>query len=367
MTSPVKQLHLPTRQRGTVLILAILIVVLVSGFAVKASRDYQLSMARAEARWHGAQAEAYLSGAESLAMYFLELDENTEVDSLLEPWAMELPPFPIEGGMILAEIEDASSRLNLNDIEAQFKETGDNNPNAPERFYPAQKHFLRLLQSFPEIYPVSPEDAIAILEALVDWTDTDHDISGFMGAERDYYQSLDPAYQPANAPLTSVDELRLIRYVTPELMQLLRPFIAVYATEGGGNSGGLNVNTLHPHLLRTFNADDILTPLTAEEASSIVSENGEYASADEFTQNSGWASIISGENGIGDALVNVKTNHFLVTTRVQLGEQRRSRQSLLQRNEKSFNVVQRRDVYDYILSLEQAPVPSGQQEQTTDP
>lgn len=366
MTFPANAL--PSRQRGTVLILAILVVTLVAGFAIKASRDYQLSMARAEARWHGAQAEAYLSGAESLAMYFLEMDENAEVDSLLEPWAMELPPFPIEGGVIVAEIEDASSRFNLNDLEPQFQNSGDsgnNDPNSPTRFSSAQKHFLRLLQSFEEIYPLPPEDAIAIMEALVDWIDDDHDISGFMGAERDYYQSLDPPYQPANAPFTSVDELRLVRYVTPELMQLLRPYIAVYP-RGEGGSPGLNVNSIKPHLLRTFNAGDILRPLSREEASRIVSENGEYATVEEFSQNTGWDSIISGESGVDAGLVKVKTEHFLVTTRVQLGEQRRSRQSLLQRSGESFDVVQRRDVYDYILSLEQAPVPSGQQEQTTD-
>ncbi|MBU2886243.1 type II secretion system minor pseudopilin GspK [Gilvimarinus agarilyticus] len=366
MTSPAKAPRHLERQRGTVLILAILIVALVAGFAIKASRDYQFSIARAEARWHGAQAEAYLSGAERLAIYFLELDENPEVDSLLEPWAMELPPFPIEGGMILAQIEDASARFNLNTIGTSLNNTEDNNPNSPARFNTAQKHFLRLLQSFPEIYPVSPEEAIAILEALVDWTDSDHNITGFMGAERDYYLALDPAYQPANTPLTSVDELRLVRYMTPELMQLLRPFITVIPA-GEDAGGGFNVNTIPSQLLRTFNSDDILTPLTVEEASTIVSENGEYATVEEFTENTAWDSIISSDKGIDAGLVQVNTQHFLVTTRVQLGEQRRSRQSLLQRSDESFDVVHRRDVYDYILSLEQAPAPSGQQEALTNP
>lgn len=363
MIYPTKPPHAIGRQRGTVLILAILIVAVVAGFAIKASRDYQLSIARAEARWHGAQAEAYLSGAEQLAIYFLQLDENPEVDSLLEPWAIELPPFPIEGGVIIAEIEDASARFNLNDIGTGLSKTADSNPNSPERFTSAQKHFLRLLQSFTDIYPISQEEAIAILEALVDWVDSDDEVSGFSGAERDYYQALDPPYQPANAPLTSVDELRLVRYITPELMQLLRPYITVLPSE---SSAGLNVNTLHPHLLRTFNADDILTPLSAEEASGIAPENGEYASVDDFTQNSAWSSIIAGDKGVDASLARVNTQYFLVTTRVQLGEQRRSRQSLLKRSEDSFTVVQRRDVYDYILNLEQASMPSGQQEPTTD-
>lgn len=347
-------------QRGSVLILAILVVTLVAGFAIKASRDYQLSMARAEARWHGAQAQAYLSGAESLAIYFLELDENPEVDSLLEPWAMELPPFPIEGGVIIAEIEDAQAKINLNDVTGINQEV--ENPNDPARFSTAQKHFLRLLQSFEDIYPLSQEEAIAIVEALEDWMDENNEITGFTGAERDYYQSLDPAYQPANAPLSSVDELRLVRGITPELMQLLRPFITVLPAEGSG--GKLNVNTMNPYLLRTFNDANILAPLGTQEVGGIVAENGEYASTEEFTQNTGWGNAVSGE--LDAAYAAVKTDYFLVTTRVQLGDQRRSMQSLLQRDGESFTVVKRRDVYDYILNLERAGAPATNLGQATD-
>ncbi|UTF58904.1 type II secretion system minor pseudopilin GspK [Gilvimarinus sp. DA14] len=342
---------LPRRQSGTVLILAILVVTLVAGFAIKASRDYQLSMARAEARWHGAQARAYLSGAESLAIYFLELDDNTEVDSLLEPWAMELPPFPIEGGMILAEIADASAKINLNDLSNPLGNL-EQGPTSYTRFNPAQKHFLRLLQSFEEQYPLSLEDAVGILEAIVDWTDNNDEITGFTGAESDYYQSLDPAYAAANAPFTSVDELRLVRGFTPELMQLIKPYITVYTA-----GGHLNVNTINPFLLRTFNDGENLEPLAGQVAGQIVAENGEYASMDEFTNHTGWGSAITGELDTGYAAVT--TSYFLVTTRVQLGEQRRSMQSLLSRADGDFKVESRRDVYDYILNLERAGANAG--------
>src|SRR5690606_9979597 len=120
--------------------------------------------------------------------------------------------FPIEGGVILAQIEDASAKLNLNDVVTvteNFKKT-DGTPNDPERFSTPHKHVLRLLQSFTQQYPITEEQAISLLEAMVDWTDTDNDISGYNGAERDYYQSLDPMYLPPNAgDFTSVEELRM--------------------------------------------------------------------------------------------------------------------------------------------------------------
>ncbi|WP_049723154.1 type II secretion system minor pseudopilin GspK [Gilvimarinus polysaccharolyticus] len=347
--------NLPRRQRGSVLILAILVVAMVTGFAIKASRDYQLSMARAEARWHGAQARAYLSGAESLAIYFLELDEELTVDSLLEPWAQELPPFPIEGGVILAQIEDASAKINLNDVVTvteNFKKT-DGAPNDPERFSTPQKHFLRLLQSFPEQYPITEEQAISLLEAMVDWTDTDNDISGYNGAERDYYQSLDPMYLPPNAgAFTSVEELRMVKSMTGELMALLRPFITVLQSESK-----LNVNTIHPQLLRTFNTKDSLTPLTLEQVGQVMQEAGiEYGPENLFADNPAWDSVVGDK--VDDSYAATASNFFRVTTRVQLGDQRRSMQSLLQREEGKITVTARRDVYDYILDLERAATPT---------
>ncbi|WP_339899298.1 type II secretion system minor pseudopilin GspK [uncultured Gilvimarinus sp.] len=353
MTWPTK---LPQRQRGSVLILAILIVAMVSAFAIKASRDYQLSMARAEARWHGAQARAYLSGAESLAIYFLELDEELEVDSLLEPWAQELPPFPVEGGVILAQIEDASAKLNINDVVAKKINETDGAPNDPTRFSLAQKHFLRLLQSFEEQYPVTEEQAISIVEAMRDWIDTDDDITGYNGAERDYYQSLDPMYLPANAKeFTSVEELRLVRHMTGELMTLLRPFITVLDPE----ESKLNANTMHPQLLRTFNADNVLAPLTPEQAGQVMQDAGvEYGPENTFADNPAWSSVVSGEGGVNTEMATHTSNYFRVTTRVQLGDQRRSMQSLLQRTDGDIKVIARRDVYDYILDLERAATPT---------
>jgi general secretion pathway protein K len=347
--------NLPRRQRGSVLILAILIVAMVSAFAIKASRDYQLSMARAEARWHGAQARAYLSGAESLAIYFLELDEEPEIDSLLEPWAQELPPFPVEGGVILAKIEDATAKINLNDVVATPVPIKDKAPNDPTRFSPVQKHFLRLLQSFEEQYPVTEEQAISILEAMVDWTDTDNDISGYTGAERDYYQSLDPMYLPPNAKtFTSAEELRMVKYMTGELMTLLRPFITVLP-----GSSKLNVNTINPHLLRTFNASEVLAPLTPEQAGQVMQDAGiEYGPENKFEDNPAWSSVVSGEGGVDNSYAAYNSGYFRVTTRVQLGDQRRSMQSLLQRQEGEIKVIARRDVYDYILDLERAATPT---------
>jgi len=328
------------RQSGAVLIMALLIVALVAGLSIKFAGDFQLGLARAESRWHGVQARAYLLGMESAALQLLEeADQNPEVDYLGEGWDTEVP-FEIDGGWILARAVDATSQLNLNSLGgAPF--AADKPANSPERYTEPQRRFIRLLQTFPDL-PVSEQQAIEILEAIVDWMDPDEEQSGFGGAESYYYQGLEPPYNAANGPFRSVDELRLVRYMTPELMMLLRPYITVLPGEGGG----MNINTLSPQLLRTLNGKNELQPLDEMAAQRLAEQlpiEG-YASVNDFSSAWGTAGGAAGEL-VADGLA-VKTEYFWLYIQVDMVEQRRGMQVLLKRNPtKKFDVLLRNDTY----------------------
>ncbi len=54
------------------------------------------------------------------------------------------------------------------------------------------------------------DEAESLTDALLDWTDED-DLTRLDGAETDFYETNDPPYKPANAPLQSWYELRLIK------------------------------------------------------------------------------------------------------------------------------------------------------------
>lgn len=54
------------------------------------------------------------------------------------------------------------------------------------------------------------DEAEPLTDALLDWTDED-DLTRLNGAESDFYETIDPPYKPANAPLQSWHELRLIK------------------------------------------------------------------------------------------------------------------------------------------------------------
>lgn len=328
-----------TDQRGAVLIMALLIVSLVAGLATRFTGDYQLGMAKAESRWHGSQARSYLLGAENLAIFLLEQDENPEVAHLLEPWAEEVPPFQIEGGWVLAAVEDAQARLNLNDLAGRLNP--DRAHSDPRRYSEPQRRFIRLLQTFQEEgLPMNEDEAIAVLEAVVDWMDSDNEPSGFSGAEADYYQSLDPPYLPANSPFVSVEELRLVRHMTPELMELLRPYLVVLPP-----GQALNVNTVSLRLLRCISGSEELRPLDPMQVDLLRQEwpeEGFYGDVQGFLSNPAWQSLGLTPDTSG---LSVTTGFFQVEMTANLVEQRRSMSSLLMRADDSFQVIRRNDVY----------------------
>src|SRR3954447_14900646 len=93
-------------------------------------------------------------------------------------------------------LESESARLNLNTI-LLADQSGKN----------AGRTLLMSLPGMTE----------AIADAILDWIDPDDDPRE-QGAERDYYAALPHPYAPRNGPLASIDELLLIRGVTPALL-----------------------------------------------------------------------------------------------------------------------------------------------------
>ncbi len=56
-----------------------------------------------------------------------------------------------------------------------------------------------------------------VADAILDWMDSDDEAREY-GVESDYYQGLSPAYGAKNGPLDTVEELLLVRGVTPQLL-----------------------------------------------------------------------------------------------------------------------------------------------------
>jgi len=345
-------------QRGTVLILVLLIVALVAGLGIKYASQYQLGMARAESRWHGMQARAFLEGTEELAkIVFPSADIDPTSDYIGEPWSNEVP-IEEDGVTGVAKLVDATSRLNLNDLDMN-KPFDPNIPiGSANRYSEPQRRFIRLLQTFPDLQ-INQQDAEYLLEAVVDWIDRDDAESGQGGAESNYYQGQPDPYLPANGLFQSVDELRLVRGFAerPDIVLSLLPFVTVLPT----NEAGININTIDAgteagdenkqavsNLVRALNAETSLTPIDELDAQQFLSKRPETGFADTQALMDAWSGQFS--ERLDGSFLNTATKYFWLEATVQLVDQRRSMRSLMKVVEvdgiRNLSVVQRDDVFE---------------------
>ena len=94
--------------------------------------------------------------------------------------------------------------------------------------------------------------ARAIVDSLVDWIDKDERESD-RGAESSYYQALKEPYACRNGPVQYIEELLLVKGITPQLLfgedkkKGLVDFLTVYGTDGK-----ININTADTVLLKSF-------------------------------------------------------------------------------------------------------------------
>ena len=79
------------------------------------------------------------------------------------------------------------------------------------------------------------EEAVALMEAVLDWRDADS-IKRPRGAEEAEYAAAGLSYKPANATFQSIEEIRLVLGMTPALYQRLAPLITIYSRQAGINS-----------------------------------------------------------------------------------------------------------------------------------
>lgn len=342
----------PSAERGTVLVLVLLIVALVAGLSVKFAAQYQLGLARAETRWHGAQARAFLEGTEEVAkLMFPEGDIDTQKDFIGEPWGSEVP-IDDEGVSGAAKMTDATAQFNLNDLTGhQIDFTKPD--GAPDRYSESQRRFIRLLQTFPDL-PLDRNQAEMLLAGVVDWIDADENESGAGGAESNFYQGMEEPYRAANALFKSVDELRLIRGFneSPMLVTLLQPYLTVLPV----GDAGLNINTLDliapygkgiNNLLLCLNSSTELVPMKPEDMAQFFAKRPPEG-WDEQTLEADWNAMFAG-NPLDKTGLKINTKYFWLNSTVQLVDQRRSMRSLMMRgtdDPSKLRVIRRDDVFE---------------------
>jgi general secretion pathway protein K len=182
--------------RGVVLIALLWILVALSGIALSFSRESFVEVAAAR----NAQSleSSYFIARAGIATAIYQMIEKRLIPSV-EGAQLQEEPDPLElgivtgnwgGGDFQVDIQNESGKINLNSVPVEQ------------------------LRALAEASKIPPQDASIIADSIMDWRDSDKD-HRLNGAENDYYESLNPPYRAKNARFDTVEELLLVRGVTP--------------------------------------------------------------------------------------------------------------------------------------------------------
>ena len=227
-------------QRGVAIVIVLWVIMvlslLISGFAFTMHVETQIaSYARKELK-----AEMLARSGIEVAKMQLLLHQQSAADAgydaLNQDWATNEELYvnhELGDGVFNVKIMDEESKMPINsESEAQ-------------------------LMQLMSLLSVDPSDGDIIVDSILDWKEAG-DLHRLNGAKTDYYMSLSPPYRAKNAPLDRVEELLLIRGVTPELFHgtpatdkdPAQPGLAALFTTM--SSGTVNVNTASPTVLQAW-------------------------------------------------------------------------------------------------------------------
>ncbi len=118
----------------------------------------------------------------------------------------DIPAVAFAQGHFKVEIGNESGKININKAE--------------------QGLLIMMLDRFD----LEDNDKKVIADSVLDWRDSDQ-LHRLNGAEDDYYQGLPEPYECKDADFDSVEELLLVKGMTPEIYRKLRDAVTVYQDE----------------------------------------------------------------------------------------------------------------------------------------
>jgi len=310
-----------------VLWVIVVLSLLIGGFAFTMHVETQVtSFSRKELK---ADALAR-SGIEVARLHLLthaKTPAEADFDAPSQKWAFNeaYSNQPLGDGRINITVTDEQSRLPINKL-------------SPEQ-----------LRRLSRLFDLDMAEADTLADSILDWIDGD-DLHRLNGAETDYYNELPIPYHAKNAPLDHIEELLLIRGVTPEFYNAsaatkkhpARPGLKDILTTVG-TEARINVNTASPIVLQVM-----LNMDTPRVTALIESRNGTdgilgtkddhpFRSIAEFITNFGPADPAECQQW--QSLLTVKSTHFRVTATGEVGSVKRTIVVILVHNNNDYDIL----------------------------
>jgi general secretion pathway protein K len=225
MSARRQRLAVSSSQRGAAVVLAMLLAALAATIAATLFTEQQRWMRLVEHRRDQVQAQALAFAAVQWARQVLNEDARvSQIDHLGEPWAITLPPIPLDNGEIRGTITDAQGRLNINALAVSGTAS--------------EIDRARIARLFTQ--RGGPAGAV---NAIADWIDDDT-APRMNGAEDAFYMARTVPGLAANAPVVRLAELSNVPGIAPGTLAAVAPFVTALPV-----GIAVNVNTAPPEVL----------------------------------------------------------------------------------------------------------------------
>ena len=242
--------------RGIALLITISVTTILVAAALEYNRRARFQVVSTSAVRDRLTLSYVASSGIHVAMALLIKDKGeSQFDSLLEDWANPekideiLQEIPFDNGKLAVKITDELGKIQVNAL-ARFPDSRQFN----ESQVMVWERMLNIIGNEDDLQDDS--SPTAIVNSVKDWLDSGDDeaTTGLSGAESSYYQELDPPYASRNGPMADLNELLLIKGITPQLYYGTKdaPGLANYMTVhglavGAGTNfnwpGRININT----------------------------------------------------------------------------------------------------------------------------
>ena len=295
------------QQRGVAIVLAMGVVALAALTATAMMTTQSTWLRQSELSAEHVQAQTLIQVGVDWTRALLSDDLHaSNVDHLGEPWALRLPPMPVENGELSGHINDQQGAFNLNNL------VRDGKVNLTQL-----AHFQRLLS----ILGLPP----ALADALVDWLDADSEPQPQGGAEDEFYTTLQPPYLTANRPLIDVGELVLVRGFDDGVRARLRPFVSALPV-----FTAVNVNTAPPEVIAA-----VVDDLGLDDARALVEkrERTYFRDRTDFFNQLPKGALVAAED------ISFSSNYFMVQMRVTIGSAQARSVALLARSDANWPTI----------------------------
>jgi len=291
---------------GVALITALLVVTLATILTVGMISRQQFDIRRTANLQQLEQARLYHMAVEDhatpvLKRYWDEIEfisrEEFETFTALSPLGYQEE---IEGGALDVSLTFAvQGRFNINNLVKNGK--------MDDKRVVQFRRLLNILEI--EDMPV---------DAIIDWLDSDQQVTYPDGAEDGEYLGFEIPYRSANRAMVDSSELLLIKGISQESFDKLRPHISVLP-EGSK----INVNWMESEQLMALHAE-----ISKEDAEALITTRTDnaYETISQFLQQDALAGIAIEEDGL-----TVSNDYFMLHTTIQIDRLTRRYRTLLKR------------------------------------